>query len=141
MNTDPPPPSPLPPADGVMSPEQFREWLRLPGNQEKFYQLMAKFNQPLPPDASPEEVAKLASLAEKTKVVLALAPFQRKLDELRAVMQRPPGTMLAEDRLAQCRALVEELTDALLDVPEPHRTHHFKQLLPLREKFLAIKVD
>ena len=141
MNTDPPPPSPVPPADGTMSPEQFREWLKMPGNQEKFYQLVAKFNQPLPPDASPEEVAKRAAMAEKTKLVLALAPFKRKLDELRAVMQRPPRHHAGGNRLAQCRALLDEMSDALLDVPEPHRTHHFKQLLPLREKILGIKVD
>jgi hypothetical protein len=139
MNTDPLPPDPVPPDDGVMSPDQFRQWLRIPGNQEKFYQLVAKFNAPLPPDAPPEMAAKMQSLAEKGKVLLALAPFKRKLDELREVLQLPPETLQAEDRLAQCRALMEELTDALLDVPEPHRTHHFKLLLPVREKILALK--
>ena len=141
MNSDPQNSSPEPPDDGVMSPEQFQAWIREPGNQEKFYELVAKLNLPVPPDAPPELAAKLRSLAERSKVVLALAPFKRKLDALMEVMQRPGGTLRAEDRLAQCQKLMEEATNALLDVPEPHRTHHFKQLLPLREKILAMRVD
>ncbi|MCX6896267.1 MAG: hypothetical protein NTZ16_12375 [Verrucomicrobia bacterium] len=49
--------------------------------------------------------------------------------------------MLAADRLAQCNARMDELTDALLETPEPHRTKFLKEVLPLRERFRAMKVD
>jgi len=136
LNSDPEKPD-----DGLLSPEEFNEWMKNPANAEKFYKLVAEFNPPVPPDALPEVAAKLRSLADKRMLFLALAPVRRKLDALREVMLRPAGTMLAEDRMSQCRSLMEELTDALLELPQPHRTTHLKQLLSIREKIMAMKVD
>jgi len=44
-----------------------------------------------------------------------------------------------EDGLAQANAFVDELTDAMLELPEPHRTRFLKEVLPLRERIRAIQ--
>lgn len=80
--------------------------------------------------------------------VLAIHRTQRcieaaktKMGEIAAVMSRPPGSMLAEERLAQINALYDELTDILLDLPEPHRTNFLKNTIPQRDAIRALKVD
>lgn len=49
--------------------------------------------------------------------------------------------MIAEDRLAQCHALVADITDALLSCPEPHRTNFMREFTPLRDALLALRVS
>ncbi len=48
---------------------------------------------------------------------------QDKFKEFREVALAPPGNMFAEERLARCNAIMDELTDTLLETPEPHRTN------------------
>ncbi len=64
-----------------------------------------------------------------------------KLRALMHVMQRPGGEMQDEDRLAQCQALTEEVTDALLSLPEPYRTEFMKDFVPLRDRVRALRID
>jgi hypothetical protein len=59
---------------------------------------------------------------QKTKLVM------EKLQALVALMERRGGTMIAEERLAQLNQLVDEITDAELELPEPYRTHLMQQL-------------
>jgi len=63
------------------------------------------------------------------------------MNALLHLIHRPPGTMIAEDRLAQCHALVADITDALLSCPEPHRTNFMREFTPLRDALLALRVS
>lgn len=54
---------------------------------------------------------------------------------------RPAGSLDAGERLRLCNEHMDKITDALLDVPEPHRTAFFEQLLPIRELLRSLKVD
>lgn len=63
-----------------------------------------------------------------------------KIDEFRKVATAPPGSMLAEERLERCNALADEMTDLLLETPEPHRNKLLKMVLSTREKVRALKV-
>ncbi|HTX22134.1 MAG TPA: hypothetical protein VMD27_09815 [Candidatus Aquilonibacter sp.] len=59
--------------------------------------------------------------------------------EVQQVIRRPASTISVEDGLAQANAFVDELTDAMLELPEPHRTRFLKEVLPLRERIRAIQ--
>jgi hypothetical protein len=88
--------------------------------------------------ASPPEIMETARVAlEKQQAARALQLVAAKFVALHEVLNRPAGTMEAEDRLRQCNARMDELTDALLETPEPFRTQQLKELLPIREQVRA----
>jgi hypothetical protein len=135
-------PDNLPPEedDGLMSQEEFAEWVRVPANRESFNNYLMTSPLLNAPDAPPEIAEPLKTLRQKLALTRALKTTQEKLLALRAVAERPAGSMLAKDRLAQCQTLILEITDAILEMPEPHRTRFMEMLRPAREQVLAMRV-
>ncbi len=84
---------------------------------------------------------KIERAVRKADAQAAIAVVADKLQALIHVIQRPPGSMQGDARLVQCRALVEEITDAFLNVPEPTRSQYLKQFLPVRDRVRALKID
>jgi hypothetical protein len=84
-------------------------------------------------DAPPERVAFVRQFVEFKKAWIALYAVHQKLEELRTAMPRPHIWRCPYEWLPQCNVLINELTDAALEVHEPIRTKLFKDLLPLRE--------
>jgi hypothetical protein len=127
--------------DSFPSDEEFLDWLKAdPKHQEEWNRIMAdvvagKYPQ-LPPAAREAAANALAKNHEKD----CLDHVQKKFAALTEVMRRSPGTMIAEERKAQCLVICDEITDALLDTPEPHRSTFLKRFIPIRDQIRAIRI-
>ena len=137
-----PSPEPLPLIPQGLSVEEFDKWIRAdPRNLAAMESLAELVVASEPGQADPELRAQSESLLANRRERVALALVEAKMLALTAVLGRPPGTMVAEERLAQANQIMDELTDQLLETPEPHRTRFLKELLPLREQLRAIKLE
>ena len=120
---------------GAASDAAFEEWLAAdPANRQYVAELMedilgGEYGK-IPPelhDAARRVGAKLheqrcmKQIAEKTKALMA-------------IWQQPPGTLPREERTRQCLALAEEISNVILELPEPHRSALLKIYVPLWEK-------
>lgn len=153
MNPDPPtdPPTPPVPPDLPKPPggmpvsalppvAEFARWLAEdPAGLAAFENFAENLSRSPGSELPPELRAAVQGFLAKRQEERSLAVVTEKLRALDAVVKQPAGSMRAEDRLRQARALVEAVTDGLLDVPEPHRTRFFQQLLPLRERLRALE--
>ena len=127
-------------AERMMTEAEFAEAMRDP---EFFEQTMEQWRRILRGEFGeiPAEArAQIETAVRKADEQAAIALVTGKMHALLHLLERPAGSMLAEDRLAQCQALVEEITDALLDTPEPHRSEFMTDFVPLREALLALKI-
>ena len=141
MNSKPSP-DPLPLIPEGLSDVEFDKWVKAdPRNLAAMESLAELVMASEPGHADPELRKQSESLLANRRERVALALVEAKMLALMAVMGRPPGTMYAPDRLAQANQIMDELTDQLLETPEPHRTKYLKEMLPMREQLRAIKVE
>lgn len=139
MNTNP---KPNAANDEPLTLEEFEWWIKehptwarrvLAELREEVSRKLREKTGPVP-QAQLEEMAKGL---EKQHFVFKMEDVRTKLTALEKLMKRPPGTMTAEDRLAQCQKLAEEITDDALELPEPNRTGFLKEFAPIREAISA----
>ena len=124
-----------PTVDSAISEVRFKQWLGAdPANQQYFTELMedilgGEYGR-IPPelhDAARKVTAKLheqrcmKTIAEKTKVLVE-------------ILARQPEARLPEERRKQSQALADEITDVILELPEPHRGALAKLYVPMWEK-------
>lgn len=114
--------------------EEFAAWLKAdPANLASWLQIIKQSLEndrgQLPPEM--RAAAEQALAAHHSQGCVKIV--QDKLAKIQAIMRCPPGSMLAEDRLGQVKTHVDEITDLLLEVNEPHRTNLLKNVLPIRE--------
>ena len=132
---------PLPLIPQGLSAEEFDQWVRADPRNLAAMESLAELVVSTEPGVADEELRKQSeSLLANRRERVALTLVEAKMLALSAVLRRPPGTMYASDRLAQANQIMDELTDGLLETPEPHRTKHLKELLPMRDQLRAIKV-
>lgn len=128
--------------DGWPSVEEFARWLAEdPAHLAAFEKLTGRIARGELGDVPAEMLGAIRAFMAKRHEERCLAVVSGKLKALQEVMQRPAGTMRAKDQLAECKGLMEEITDALLDTPEPHRTRFLKELVPVREKLRTLQVN
>ena len=128
--------------DDSPSVEEFAKWLTEdPTNTEKYCQTLERACAGEFPELPAEFLEKARELLVKRRHAKAVQLVGQKLKSMMALLERPVGSMRADERLAQCQSLMDEVTDALLDVPEPKRTQLFQQFLPIREMVARLKVD
>ena len=144
--TQPDPQNPNDGDDNLMSPEELKQWLtehpeKMAETQRFMEELMERTVRGDFGELTPEVRAAAEAGLAKHRVYHNLQAVQEKFEALQDVMRRPGGSMQAEDRLAQSNALMDEIVDALLETPEPHRTRLLKELLPIREELRALRVD
>lgn len=114
--------------------EEFVEWLRSdPENLEQWAQVVGFLAQGRGEELPPVILAKAKDLIARHQAASCLKRVQAKLDEIETIMLPPPGTMNFENRFAQLNQVMDELTDILLETPEPHRSKYLKRVLPARE--------
>jgi hypothetical protein len=140
------PPSDTPPSGRMDLPpewpslEAFTKWTQEnPEGLDRWETVMRRVGLGEDGDLTPEvreAAAKFVTLRSQQR---ALAAVSAKLRELVQVMQAPPGAYAGDERLMRINALFEEVTDLLLDVPEPRRTRFFGVLAPLRERVKVIE--
>jgi hypothetical protein len=126
--------------DNFPSIEEFAQWLKEdPANMEKHCQHLERAVAGELGELPAELLtAARATLATRRQEKLAQL-IREKLEGINALLGQSVGSMRADELLAQCQALMDEVTDALLDVPEPNRTQLFQQFLPIREMFARLK--
>ena len=123
------------------SPEDFANWAQVPANAAKLEAYARRALAGEMEEMSPETRAGLAEWLAIHELQTKLRAIRAKAAELMTVAARPPGSMDADERLRLCQRLMDEITDAMLDVPEPHRTELFQHLLPAREFVRSLKID
>lgn len=133
--------APQPEDDPPLTQEEFMEAMKDPANVrslEHFYRqtIGGEFGE-LTPEAidTVRKALNAHTTMQKTKLVM------EKMQELVSLMERPGGTMIAEERLAQLNQLVDEITDAELELPEPYRTNLMQQFVPLRAQIKALRIE
>ena len=130
------------PDDDLPSSEEFERWLKAdPANAAEFYAILKRTALGEFGDLTPKVRASAQAAIGKREEHRCIEIVSNKMKALMEVMSRPPGTMRAQERLDQCNALADEVTDALLETPEPHRTRFLKVLLPLREQLRALRIS
>jgi len=121
-----------PTADGAMSEKEFKQWLAADPANEKYFTEMAE-------DILGGEYGKLPSelhiaarkVVTKQHEQRCMRQITEKTKALMEILQRPKGTMLADERAKQCQALTEEITNTILELPEPHRSTLLKIYVPM----------
>lgn len=102
---------------------------------------MQRSRQPEIGNPTPELRAAAAKFVRSQVGQRALTVVQAKFQALSELAARPGGTMVAEERLAQMNRLMDEIVDGLLDTPEPYRPPTLKDMVALRERVRAIKLE
>jgi len=131
------PNEPVSPDD--LSREEFFEWSRDSENRKALREEAARAARGDYPELSPEQRAAARVCMEKMIEQDHLELVNAKMKELVKLFKKPVGSMRAEDRLAECRRLFDELTDDLLETPEPHRSRFLKRILPMRDRIHAVE--
>jgi hypothetical protein len=140
-DSDTPPWLAIHPDDAHLSQEEFLKLLEDPVNRKSYQNWLQNIIDGGLPGTPPEAIESARRALAKLHERCALGIVTGKFSALVAVMKRPGGTMVAEERLKQCNTLLDEITDDMLDMPEPHRTTFLKRLLPIREQIRAIRIE
>jgi hypothetical protein len=141
MNPQPDPTNPDNQNFELPSVKEFGEWLKADQEIYEWWQgVIERCVKGEYGELPPEMFAAAERALAKRKEALCVKAVGDKFKALMELTQQPADMMLAEDRLAQANAMMDEITDALLETPEPHRTAFLKQVLPLREKLRAVKL-
>jgi hypothetical protein len=126
--------------DDSPSVEELAKWLAEdPANMEKHSQILERACAGELGELPPEFLANAKKLLAKRREERVVRLVRDKLENVKALLGQSVGSMRADERLAECHSLMEEVTDALLDVPEPRRTKLFQQFLPIREMVAALR--
>jgi len=120
---------------GLVSEAAFKHWLAAaPGNQQYFTELMEDILGGEYGKIPPELHAAARNVAAKLHEQRCLKTIADQTKVLMEILQRPPDVLVAEERTKQCQALAEEITNVILELPEPHRSKLAKLYLPMWEK-------
>ena len=119
------------PAEGWLTEEEFEVWFKEPGNPDA---VEAWIRQGCPnPEAPPARIHRALRIALRRRdTAILLRTVDGKLGELMTILQ--DETLSTEETTARCTATFQQITDLLLETPEPHRTTFLQSLLPLRDQ-------
>jgi len=131
---------PLPPLDSEWSEHQaLAAWLfQNPENEQQFHRWREQIEQHNDWNAVPADLrddVKFAIHKWRTRQLLLIVG-----DKVKAVADLLSDESLPmKERIEQAKPLMDEVNDALLDTPEPHRSRFLKEFLPKWEAILNSK--
>ena len=135
LNPAPENPDQDPVAAETLSDEALRQWLATdPANQQHFAEIAEDILGGEYGKLPPELHAAARRVVTKYNEQRSMRLVTEKTKALMEILQRPKGTMLADERAKQCQVLTEEITNTILELPEPHRSALLKIYVPLWEK-------
>ena len=140
----PPDPDPRPQPVPARPPlAEFEQWLRAhPDNFAKWMRVIEQAANGEFGELTPELRASVETALIKRQIARGMERVRVKFKELVAVLVSAEGRALpVAERLAAASQLMDDITDALLDTPEPYRTRFLKELLPLREQIRALRAE
>ncbi len=122
------------------SAEAFTRWAQAPENAPKLEAFMLRILAGEAGEPPPEVRETMNAWLAERRLQSTLQTVRAKIRDLMAVATKPAGSIDPAERLRLCNQHMDGITDTLLEMPEPHRTEFFKQLLPIREQLRALKV-
>lgn len=132
-------PAAIPAADGLLTEAEFQQWLAAdPANQERFDKIIAAVVGGQYGAIPPTLLTAAQQILAKKQAQQRMRAVSAKLHALMALLAQAPETHDPVDRVQQCRALADEITDSLLDLPEPERSEFLKHFVPMRDKLRAL---
>lgn len=136
MPDEPPETTPAPPPDEA----EFLRWLATPQGAAAMQQVMqdtvdSRYG------AVPEELRALALEGlQKREREATLTRVAKAMQALHAAMQQPAEEWPSRWKFVHAlHEQAKEVTDLILDVPEPQRTALMKQMLPLQEMLAKLE--
>ena len=123
------------------SPEEFSEWIKDPAHERAYEAHLQRVIAGEFAGLPPEVVARARESLAVERQRRGLRAVREKFMALKELVERAGEPQEAEERLRECQGLIDEITDALLEVQEPHRTKYLKQVLPIREELHALRVE
>ena len=137
LNPAPEPPDQQPAASEVLSDDAFKQWLVAdPANQQHFTEIAEDILGGEYGKLPPELHAAARRVVTKYNEQRSMRLVTEKTKALMAILQQPMGSTPADERAKQCQALAEEITNTILELPEPHRSALLKIYVPMWEKLL-----
>ncbi len=122
---------------------EFEQWLKAhPENFAKWMRVIEQAAAGEFGELTPELRASVADALSKRQVARGMEIVRVTFKELVEVLVGTDGQALpAEERLVRASQLMDQITDALLETPEPYRTRFLTELLPLRGQIRALRAD
>jgi hypothetical protein len=121
-----------------MTDAEFAEWIKHPQNQRKLQNHIKNVLGGEYSGSTPEMIESAKFALAKLRETKLIESVQGKVIQL-AELMRQATVRSPREVLEESKVLMEEVTDAMLDVPEPKRTVFMKVLLPIREQLRNIK--
>ena len=127
-----------PAGEGTASDAAFQEWLKAdPANRQYVAELMedilgGEYGK-IPPELH-EAARRVGAKLHEQRCMKTIAD---KTKALMGILRQPKEMLPAADRAQQCAALAEEITNTILELPEPHRSALLKLYVPMWDKIRA----
>ena len=116
----------------------FQRWLEAdPANQQYFNELMKNILGGEYGKIPPELHAAARRVGAKLHEQRCLKTVADKTKALMAILQQPVAGAVAAERMQECQALTEEITNVILELPEPHRSALLKLYVPMWKKLIG----
>ena len=137
LNPAPEPPDQQPVASEAVSDDAFKQWLAAdPENQQHFAEIAEDILGGEYGKLPPELHLAARRVVTKFNEQRSMRLVTEKTKTLMAILQQPLGSMPSDERKKQCQTLAEEITNTILELPEPHRSALLKIYVPMWEKLL-----
>jgi hypothetical protein len=125
----------------LQSRENYMEWMQQPGNLDNYEEALRNTLNKVT-DAPPEIRELIQKSLANIGTVRLVARLKEKMAAVKKLLNsvRPTESHERWKVIAQAQALMEEITNEALDLPEPHRTKLLPQQVALCEQLRAFKV-
>lgn len=123
------------------SAEDFAAWAQVPENAAKLEVFTRRALAGEMGEVTPAMREALEQWLRVQKNKATIRMLREKSAELAALAAGQSAGLSLPERVRRCQHLMEEITDAMLDVPEPDRTDLFRDLMPARELLRSLQVD
>ncbi|MHA3775155.1 hypothetical protein ACXR0O_26835 [Verrucomicrobiota bacterium sgz303538] len=129
------------PENDFVSDEEFEAWMRAhPENTDYFVELIARAEKGEFGEVPAEMRDMVQMVLAKHKAAERVRAVQRLMQEFFTELRHVHGGAdeITAETLAGLNARCNEVVDAALDIPEPHRAEVLRELLPLRDSLRRI---
>jgi hypothetical protein len=116
-----------------MSKKEFFEWLKDPENRKAYREQAESAARGDDPKLSDRDRTAARICLKHLDEQEHLEAVNAKMKTLIKLFRTAGGSMSVEDSLAEMRRLFDELTDDLLETPEPLRSQFLKSIAPMRQ--------
>ncbi|KAF0170028.1 MAG: hypothetical protein FD161_4836 [Limisphaerales bacterium] len=123
------------------SADDFAAWAQVSENAAKLEVFTRRALAGEMGDVTPEMREALEQWLSIQKTKATIRKLREKSTELAALAGGQSTDLSLPERVRRCQRLMEEITDAMLDVPEPDRTALFRDLMPARDLLRSLQAD